>query len=247
MGAPKPPLKAFIVGRIASIGSQLEGKAEGYVPRGRGFGPPGGPEAGPGFLLAPAVMRAADTNSDGTISAAEFKSAWTVWFDKWDVDQSGRLDERKLVEGLRPLLPPPLGFEGPPPGEPPAAFDGPERDRPLRPRDPPPDERGEPPFAANGQRPDRTGEGPRPLGPVVVFARQIARAADADRSEGVSREEWLKAVGAWFAAWDKDKNGSLEPREVGEGLNELIGPPRRTGGPRGAPGPFERRPPEPFR
>jgi hypothetical protein len=39
-------LKTFVQKRTASIAAQLAGKSKGYVPRGFGFGPPGG---GPGF------------------------------------------------------------------------------------------------------------------------------------------------------------------------------------------------------
>jgi hypothetical protein len=71
---------------------------------------------------------------------------------------------------------------------------------------------------------------------VFIFARQIAQAADADRDGSISGDEWRAAAAKWFGTWDRDKNEVLDLRELGAGLNDLIGPPRGRGGPRGLPG-----------
>jgi len=232
-----PLLRPFIVGRLVSIRAQLEGRTAGYTPRGRGPGEPPEMEGGPGFLVAPGVMRAADTNQDGQISRAEFEAAFDRWFDRWDTDASGRLDVPKLAAGLRALLPPPEQ-EGPPP----EALGG-FGDRPgaLSP------ERAPGPSAAEAPGPEgqvvpgaRRQAGPVREGPPVwLFARQILQAADANQDGLISREEWRAAVSDWLVAWDTDNAGALDLRKLGEGLNHLIGP--RPGGAQRAPG-FRRQP-----
>ena len=44
-----PPLTTFVEKRTASVLAQLAGERKGYVPAGKGFGPPGGgfPKGGP--------------------------------------------------------------------------------------------------------------------------------------------------------------------------------------------------------
>jgi hypothetical protein len=241
MRLPKPPLRPFITGRLASIRAQLEGQSAGYEPRGRGLGPPPEMAGGPGFLVAPAVMRAADTNRDGAISGVEFNAAFDHWFSRWDADDSGHLDLHKLAAGLRTLLPPPPELDGPPPDGP-GGFAGP----PSAPgREPLP---GPPPGQAPGRDgpiPPGGGPEPEPLPgpPVLLFARQILQAADANQDGLISRQEFGAAVSNWFMAWDTDKSGALDQRKLGEGLNQLIGPPSRPDRPRRAPA-FRRRPPK---
>ena len=228
---PKAPLHAFIVGRVASIRSQLDGATEGHVPRGRGFGPPGGFAAGPGVQLAPAILRLADTDHDQRASALEFQTLFERWFREWDTDPKGGIDERKIVAGLRPLVEAQFREPGPPgvprePPPPPGSAPAEPLERPAREA---PSATAPPAF-----RPGPGGPG-RPL-PVFIFARQIAQAADADRDGSISGDEWRAAAAKWFGTWDRDKNEVLDLRELGAGLNDLIGPPRGRGGPRGLPG-----------
>jgi hypothetical protein len=240
MRLPKPPLRPFITGRLASIRAQLEGQKAGYTPRGRGPGQPPEMAGGPGFLLAPGVMRAADANQDEKISCAEFIAAFDRWFSRWDADESGSLDVPKLAAGLTTLLPPPPELGVPRP-EGPRGF----ADRPgapgLEPLPGPPAGLAPGPEGqvAPGAGPQA---GPVPDGPPVwLFARQILQAADANQDGLIPRQEWRAAVSNWFMAWDADKSGALDPRKLGEGLNQLIGPPPGPGRTRRAPG-FPRQP-----
>ena len=218
-GGPRPPrplLKQFVARRVESIRAQLDGKAEGYVPRGR-FGPGGGPfGGGPGEFLAPPLMRAADADRDTKLSRAEFADTFKRWFNQWDTDQSGLLDEAKLTAGLREALPPPEfdGPRGPQPGPPPPEAPG------LEPRDDRRRELGGPDRRARplGRRP---GDG----GPISVVVQRFLKAADTSQDRMLSRDEWERASEKWFAEWDTDHSGSLDLPKVATGFNKLIGPP----------------------
>jgi spore coat protein H len=86
-------------------------------------GPPfGGPgrnpnpeDFGPGMFLGPAVMRAADTDRDGTLARREFESLAEHWFQAWDKEGKGQLKQADLETGLNRSLGPPEGA-GPPGG-----------------------------------------------------------------------------------------------------------------------------------
>jgi hypothetical protein len=84
---------------------------------GPGFGGPGfgGPGFGPGFFLGAAFLREADTDKNGAVSLDEFKALASRWFDAWDTKRAGRLTQEEMSEGLRSVLGPPPGMEGPMP------------------------------------------------------------------------------------------------------------------------------------
>jgi Ca2+-binding EF-hand superfamily protein len=241
MRMPKPPLKSFIAGRVASIQTQLEGKSPGYVPSARPFGPGGsggpgglgGPALGPVMVFSEAFMRVADADRDRELSSAEFSSAWKKLFEQCDTDKSGKLNVEKLRAGLAALLPPPPGFNGTLPdydGLPPD--EGMATSEAARPQQRP--ERT--PGRVNegpGFRPPRFGPQPgmRRDVPVVELARQIVRSADEDRDGALSSNELQKAAAEWFRDWDRDKSTALDLEELGEGWMKLLGPPPDFGPP----------------
>ena len=88
----------------------------GGGPRGGGpggFGPGGGPTGprglggpggfGPAMFVAPAFLKAGDTNQDGRLSAEEFRALGEKWFAEWDKEKSGKLDAYQLRAGLNRL------------------------------------------------------------------------------------------------------------------------------------------------
>jgi spore coat protein H len=84
--------------------------------------PPGGPGGfGPGSLVAPAFLKAGDTNHDGKLSEEEFSAAGQAWFTAWDTNTSGTVDAAKIGAGLSSLLGASGGLRqaGPGPGGPP--------------------------------------------------------------------------------------------------------------------------------
>ena len=129
-GAAIKPVKAFLPIRAGSIRDQLAGKSKGLtLGEFMGFGPPGA-NGGLGNLLAPAVLRAMDTNQDQKVSRPEIQAGFAAWFARWDPASSGVLSEDALRNGLNaavPMGPPggPGGFGGPPPGAGDAPLDGP--------------------------------------------------------------------------------------------------------------------------
>ncbi len=74
------------------------------------------------------------------------------------------------------------------------------------------------------------GPGPGAFGPGNFHGEQILRAADADKSGKLTREE-LRDLGAkWLQTWDKDQSQTLNGDEVGAGLNDALGPPPNAPG-----------------
>ena len=71
--------------------------------------PPGGGRGGRGFggFIGGGLFTATDTNKDGSLTRAEFKSAFEKWADTFDADKSGALTQEKLVAGLNAALPRP--------------------------------------------------------------------------------------------------------------------------------------------
>lgn len=81
-----------------------------------------------------------------------------------------------------------------------------------------------------GYVPKPMGFGPRPeLGPVNQLARPLLESLDLDKNGQASEAEFAAGWKKHFAEWDKDKSGSLDQKELSEGLQKLIpaGPPRR--------------------
>ena len=118
-GMRAKPIKAFVRERYQSVADQLAGKSEGQ-PLGGGPGGPGGPGGrgrggpgggmrgfGPGGFVGPAVLKAADTDTDGKLSAKEFSALADRWFVEWDKAKTGTLKQDDIVAGLNAAIPPP--------------------------------------------------------------------------------------------------------------------------------------------
>jgi spore coat protein CotH len=96
----------------------------GFPPFGGGRGP-GGPGGGPGrfgppppsVILAPPLLRDGDDNRDGKLSQDEFTKVGAKWFEAWDKDKAGKLNNEQIVTGINSLMGPPgPGAFGPPGG-----------------------------------------------------------------------------------------------------------------------------------
>jgi hypothetical protein len=91
-------------------------------------GGPGGPRPvgarafGPAMLAVPGFLKG-DTDKDGKLSEAEFKSLGEEWFAAWDKDKLGTLTQEQLRAGINVAFPMPArpgpGPDGPAPGVPP--------------------------------------------------------------------------------------------------------------------------------
>lgn len=79
---------------------------------GRSFGPPRGPDFGPGIFLAPALVRHGDANQDGKLSKDEFVAVGSKWFEQWDAKKTGTLKADDIRSGLNQVLAPPGGRDG---------------------------------------------------------------------------------------------------------------------------------------
>jgi Ca2+-binding EF-hand superfamily protein len=69
--------------------------------------------------IGSSLLKACDTNQDGTASASELNAALLNWFQQADTDSSGTLGETELAAALKSLFPAPQ----PPPGAPPLSED----------------------------------------------------------------------------------------------------------------------------
>ena len=72
------------------------------------------------------------------------------------------------------------------------------------------------------------------FGPGNFHGPQLLSAADANKDQKLSRQEFLELSAKWLREWDKDKNDSLSGEELIAGLNESLGTP-----PNAAPGGFK--------
>ena len=99
---------------IEPEGGGFFGGGPGGRPGGLG-GPGGRPRFGIGMFLGTPIFKAADLNQDGKVTRAEFEGLGQRWFEKWDSDHAGKLDEAKLKAGLNTVLAP-AGGGGPPGG-----------------------------------------------------------------------------------------------------------------------------------
>ena len=92
---------------------------------GGGRGGRGGPGGfGPGAMLGPQMLSQADKNNDQKLTKEEFTALADVWFDKLDLNQTGKLSQQQFADKLTAILPAPQGF-GPPGGGPPGGGQGP--------------------------------------------------------------------------------------------------------------------------
>jgi hypothetical protein len=64
--------------------------------------------------VAPSILKAADSDEDGSVTPTEFQEAAARWASTWDADKSGALNGDELRDGLNQLIGPPPGFGGPP-------------------------------------------------------------------------------------------------------------------------------------
>jgi hypothetical protein len=97
------PIKLFAPLRTKSVIEQLAGKSQGLIIDNlppTGPPPPGKNAFGPGFFLAPVVMKAFDSDKDQDITSAEAAAGFAKWFDSWDTDKSGFLTREQLGAGL---------------------------------------------------------------------------------------------------------------------------------------------------
>jgi enterochelin esterase-like enzyme len=63
---------------------------------------------------------------------------------------------------------------------------------------------------------------PAGFGPGTFLAGSIVRQADTDKNGKVSQEEWLAAAKKFFEECDKDRKGTLDERQIAEGINRLM-------------------------
>jgi spore coat protein CotH len=97
------PIKLFAPLRTKSVIEQLSGKSQGLTLDNMASpGPPspGKNAFGPGFFLAPVVMKAFDSDKDQEITSAEAAAGFAKWFDAWNTDKSGSLTREQLGAGL---------------------------------------------------------------------------------------------------------------------------------------------------
>ncbi len=194
MFAGGPALDVFVAKRVASIRAQLAGKSKGTVPR--GFGPGGFGGFNPAQFLVRPILQAADKNKDGKLSKEEVTAAAKALFKALDREDKGELDEKAVTAGLARLLP------GPPRG---------------------PMQGGGPPRPMQGGPP----RGGAPFGPPMPgggMSGPLARAIVARAGKGgkVTEAGLVAAALKLFAEADRNKDGQIDERELGEGLGRLF-------------------------
>jgi hypothetical protein len=68
--------------------------------------------AGSDRILGPPIVRSADADRDGKISQDEWEAQFAGWFEAWDRNRDGRLEEQELRDGLNEVLGPGPGGGG---------------------------------------------------------------------------------------------------------------------------------------
>ena len=81
-------------------GKDGPGKKEGGPPKKGGFG--GG--FNPGGMIAPAIIKTADTNKDGKVTLKELQDAAAVQFKASDKNKDGSLDEAELADAVSKVI-----------------------------------------------------------------------------------------------------------------------------------------------
>jgi hypothetical protein len=97
------PIKLFAPLRAKSVIEQLSGKSQGLTLDNQPPPtppPPGKNAFGPGFFLAPVVMKSFDTDKNQELTSDEATAGFAKWFDSWNTDKSGFLDQDQLRAGL---------------------------------------------------------------------------------------------------------------------------------------------------
>ncbi len=171
-------------------------------------------------MFGSGLFKATDTDTNGTVTRAEFKNTFTRWYAQWDSDKSGALGADKIRSGLNAALPLRnlfAGFGG---------FGG-----------------GRGPGATNGPAGGRGPGGPGGFGGFSGFggfgrgmlAQVMLSQADKDKDGQLSKAELDSLADAWFDKLDSEKAGKLGQDKFTERLGEVFGLPGGTAaGPGGA-------------
>jgi len=78
---------------------------------------------------------------------------------------------------------------------------------------------------------------PRSAGPGAALAAAIVQRADTDKDGRVTLDEWVAAAKQFFKEADKDNKGTLDEKQIAEGINRALpAPGGRPGGLRGSGG-----------
>ena len=161
--------------------------------------PPRGGQGGPGALFPSSEQM--DLDKDGTVTKAEFTSAWndacTKMFKRFDTDENGTLSKDELDK-----LPGPKNRMG---------------------RGPDPRNQNE--SAASGGPPEGNATdrpvGPPPDGKARRMGPPRPEEMDTDNDGNVTQQEykvaWDKFIQAQFSRMDKDESGTLSDEELEQG------------------------------
>ncbi len=181
---------------------------------GGGRGGPGGRVGfGPGNFLTKPLLEATDADKDGKLTRDELAAGAKKFIAEFDKDKKGSLEEAQIAEALNRAFPRPQGFPGGPPGGGPPG--------------PPPG--GGPPGPPPGGGPGRIVV----FGPGGMLAGGIVQRADANKDKKVTLDELTAAGNTLFKEADKDKDGKLDDKELGEGVALLMPAPGFGPGGRG--------------
>jgi enterochelin esterase-like enzyme len=75
---------------------------------------------------------------------------------------------------------------------------------------------------------------PGGFAPGTLVAGALVKRADTDKNGKITEEEWIAAAKAFFKECDKDGKGTLDEKQVADGINRMVGTP--GGRPGGRPG-----------
>lgn len=236
-----------------------------------GFNPPKG--FGPGARITTALLKLGQAGDDKKLTQAQFLTGAEKLFKQWDKDKSGHLNEKKLVDGINELVPPaPFGggFGGFGLGNAlvKPIVDSTDTDKNGKLsldefkaaagklfKEAGGDERTPiaedklietidrlmpPPKGFGGFNPPPP---PKGFGPGKRIAGAILKFSAAGETKKLTRDQFLSGAEKLFMQWDKDKNGTLDDREIVDGLNQFIPPPEF--GPGFGPPPFGQPPADP--
>lgn len=182
--------------------------------------------AGPGMMLARAMMSQADKDADKTVSKDEFTALADAWFDKMDSAGTGKLSREQFVQKFPQVVGRPGG-----PGR------GPDGGGPG-PQGPPPGPDGAGPGGPPPGGPDRRGGPGAPGGfnPAAAIAPAFFDASDPNKDNSLTRAEFKAAFTKWFDQWDSQKQGTLTQDDLRKGLDSVLPRPRFGGPGQGGPG-----------